>query len=428
MELEDSGMDLDDELTADRRSTTALEKIRLVSRELSDAARRARLSSRARAYSGGGFHERRGARAMRWAIMASFFVMVVVPTFAGAIYYGFIASDQYVAEADFTVSSSEAPAPDGLGAFTGIPAIAVIQDTQIVASYIQSRSALEDLEKSVRVKERYTSPRIDGLSRFNTKSPIEKFVKYWHKMADASIKMPAGIIELKIRAFTPEDAQIITQATMEICEKLINTINDRMNHDAVADAEQELQRTSKRLAAALAALESARNDAGLLDTDKTADALNKLANDTKAGLLQMQGQYLSQLKYVSAKAPQMLALKSRIDVTKSQIAEIEAKLTSARRSSGSENTLANAMTKFGELDLEKQVAEHLYAGAAATLELSRMTAERKMMYLKTFVSPVVPQEAKYPRRILYPLVVFAACLALWGCLCGLTLTIRNHMA
>jgi len=57
-----------------------------------------------------------------------------------------------------------------------------------------------------------------------------------------------------------------------------------------------------------------------------------------------------------------------------------------------------------------------------------MNAERKMMYLKTFVSPVAAQEAQYPKRLLYPLLLSCACLALWGILCGLALTVRNHMA
>jgi capsule polysaccharide export protein KpsE/RkpR len=39
------------------------------------------------------------------------------------IYYAFIASDQYLAEAKFTVSGGEPAKLDGVGAFLGIPAI-----------------------------------------------------------------------------------------------------------------------------------------------------------------------------------------------------------------------------------------------------------------------------------------------------------------
>jgi capsular polysaccharide transport system permease protein len=429
MASDDAEADIDDESATEGRNVTALEKIRLVSQALSDAARRTRMSSRGRrAYSGGGFQARRGARLMRLAIIASFCIIVVVPSVSGAIYYAFIASDQFVAEADFTVSGGEAPPIDGLGALTGIPALAVIQDTQIVTNYIHSRAGLESLEKLLPIKELYASPAADRLSRFDPKKPIEKFVRYWEKMSEASIKMPAGIVELKIRAFTPQDSEWIARAVLQTCEALINDMNDRMNHDAVVNAEQELERTAQRLTKARAALEEARNDTGLLDTVKAAEGLNKLATETKAGLLKLQEEYRTQLNYVSQSAPQMLAMKSRIEVTQNQVAEIESKLTTTQLSPDNQPTIAGSMTKFGELDLERQVAEHLYAGAATSLEVARLNAERKMMYLKTFVNPVAPQEATYPRRALYSFLIFAGSTMLWAVLCGLGATVRNHMA
>jgi capsular polysaccharide transport system permease protein len=429
MGVDDSGLDLEDDSEASRKPGTALERIRQVSQALSDAARRSRMSARARkAYSGGGFQARRGAKAVRWAVLVSFFVMVAAPSLAGALYYGFVAADQFVSVADFTVSGGEAPAPDGLGALTGIPAVAVIQDTQIVVNYIHSRAAVEVLQKTADIKDVYANPKADRLVRFNPKKPIENFVKYWEGMSDASIKMPAGIVELRIRAFTPEDARRLAQATLDACEGLINDMNDRVNRDAVANAEQELQRSANRLAAAQAALEKARNESGLLDATKSAEALNKLVNDTRASLLKMQEEYGAQLKSVSDTAPQMRELKSRIDVTQAQIAEIESKLTSTQTRTGADSTIAGAMTTFGELDLERQIAERLYAGAAASLELARVNAERKMMYFKTFVSPVAAQEAQYPKRALYAFLIFVGCLALWGALCGLALTVRNYMA
>jgi capsular polysaccharide transport system permease protein len=420
--------ELDDEPESGNR-VTALEKVRLVSQALSDAARRTRMSSRGRrGSSGGGFQARRGARVMRWAFVASFCLMVLAPTTAGAIYYAFIASDQYVAQADFTVSGGEAPPIDGLGALTGIPAMAVIQDTQIVTNYIHSRAGLESLEKLVPVRALYSEASADWLSRFDPGKPVEKFVRYWDKMSDASIKMPAGIVELKIRAFTPQDSERIARAVLLVCEALINDMNDRMNHDAVANAEQELGRTAQRLSQARAALEEARNDSGLLDTGKAAESLNKLATDTRTSLLRLQQEYSTQLNYVSQSAPQMQALKSRIDVTQSQVAEIESKLTATQLSPDGQSTIATSMTKFGALDLERQVAEHLYAGAATSLELARLNAERKTMYLKTFVSPVAPQEAIYPRRALFTFLIFAGSALLWALLCGLGATVRNYMA
>ncbi len=44
-------------------------------------------------------------------------------------------------------------------------------------------------------------------------------------MSDVSIIMPAGIVDLKVRAFTPEDARAIGDSVLVISEQLINELN-----------------------------------------------------------------------------------------------------------------------------------------------------------------------------------------------------------
>lgn len=418
-----------DDSNRDIHGSTALERARNLSLALADAARRARISTRSRRnYTGGGFHARQGAAVMRFIILGSFWIMVVLPSLTGIIYYGLIASDQYISEAKFTVSGGEIPKLDSIAALTGIPARSVIQDTQIVTNYIESRAAVEKLDSQINIRRLYSRPEADWFARFNPNKPIEKFVSYWKKMVDVSIKMPSGIVELKVRAFTPEDSERIARAVLAISEQLINDLNIRMNRDAVANAEQQLDRASARLLRAQANLEKARNDEGLLDVNKAADALNGLITETQGTLLQLQQTYNSQRDTVLETAPQMRALKARIDATKAQISELEEKLTSNTNSLTTKPTLAGSMTRFSELDLERQIAERLYSGAVASLELSRATAERKEMYVNAFVRPVVPEQSEYPRRLLFSCLILISCLAIWGICCGLAVLVRNHMA
>ncbi len=419
---------MSNEFQAGASPTTALERMRIVSQALSDAARRTRVSSRSRnSHASGGFKARRGAALMRWAIVISFYLMVVLPSASAIVYYGFIASDQYVAVADFTVMGGEPIPIDGLQSLTGIPAIAIIQDTQIVTNYLGTRAAVERLQQAVDMRTAYSDPAIDRLSRLNPHKPIERFVSYWNRMMSASIKMPSGAVELRVRAFKPEDAARIAQAAVTICEQLINELNDRMLHDAVSTASQELDRSMDRLTQTQVALEQARNDEGILDAGKAADMLNKLMTEVRTSLLQLQGQYDTQLKFVSASAPQSRALKSRIDTTEAQLQDLQSKLTGPTSSDG-QMTLAGSMSRFSELDLEHTVAQRLYGGAVAALEGARLASEHKMMYLNAFVKPVVPEQAEYPKRGLQIGLIVGGALALWGLCCVLALTIRNHMA
>ena len=415
-------------VNANAGEVTALDRVRLVSQALSDAARRSRISSRSRrAYVGGGFKARRGAVALRWAAIVSFYAMVVAPTLASVIYYGLIASDQYVATADFVVGGGEPIPIDGLGSLTGIPMAAIVQDTQIVANYLTTRAAVERLQKRVDLKAIYARDDVDYLSRAAADKPIERFISYWRGMVSTSIHMPAGSVELRVKAFRPEDAQRVAQATLEVCEQVINELNERMLHDALGTAEEEMNRATQRLTQATVAMRTARDDQQMLDATKAGDAVNKLIAESKSALLQLQQQYVSSAKFVSEAAPQNQALKSRIDATQEQIRDLEAKLTS-NQASDAEPTVAESMTKFARVELENRVAERLYTGAAAALEAARLVSERKTMYLNTFVSPALPERPEYPRRALDMALVAGGSLAVWGLCCGLVLAVRNNMA
>ncbi len=431
--MDGEDLEIEDDAPA-LRSGNTLERFRAVSAALSDAARRTRISTRrSGAFAQGGFKARRGAKVARLLFAASFLVFVALPTLSAATYFFLIASKQYVSETDFTVSTGEVPMPDGVASLTGLPMLAIIQDTQIVTNFVHSRAAVDLLDKRVGVRSLYGSPAADWLARYDINKPVERFEKYWERMTSTSIGIPSGVVQLKIRAFSPEDAQRIAQATVDICEQLVNDLNSRMNEDAVNQAENELKRASKRLGAALASLQEARNASGIIETLKSTDVLNGLVRDTRSSLMSMTGEYESRLKYVNADAPQMRELQTRIDVTRDQIAEIEKKLTSAPASTGSANesgapTIAQAMTQFGELDLERKVSERLFETSMATLERARMNAEIKHMYFKIFVHPTSPQEAQYPKRELDVFLIAAASITIWGILCGIAAIARNHMA
>ncbi|PWB94541.1 lipopolysaccharide biosynthesis protein [Methylosinus sporium] len=414
------------------RTVNALERAEAVQRFLSEAARRARFSARARgAYQKSSFAERRGARAMRIAFLILAIVIVAIPNVAGALYYGVLASDQYVAEAKFTVSSAAIPKLDGLGSVTGLPQMMIFQDTMIIADYIQSRAMVEQLERQVDLRERYGAERIDWWARFDKSKSIEKFTDYWKKMTAATIGFPSGIVTLTIRAFSPADAKAIGDRVIADCEALVNELNERMRQDTVRASEQDLARAAKRLEVARVNLERARNAEGLIDVRQTSKSQSELISSIEHDLLKYQQEYLTQSRYVDESAPQMRVMKRRIEALEKQIVERKAEITK-REAQGidalARKTLSGKMTTFANLDLEHKIAESSYEIATASLDGARLLSERKLLYLHQIEAPALPEEARYPRRWLYFGVLFAISLALYGIIVGLIAFVRNHMA
>jgi capsular polysaccharide transport system permease protein len=421
-----------DEPTAFSPPFRAMERAQAVSRALTDAARRARFSARTRgAYRGGSFEARRGAKLIRALTIALFVLMVAVPDLTALVYFSFLASDQYVSEAKFTVSSAAIPKMDGVGSVTGLPPMMIVQDTQVVTNYVESRAMVEQLDNTVGLRDAYSTNSIDWWARFRKDKPIEKFVDYWEKMCSTSIAFPSGIVSLKVYAFGPEDAKRIADAVVKLSENLINDLNERMRRDTVLASERDMQRTAQELGRARMQMEFARNAEGLLDVGETSKALSGLITALEADLLKAQQEYQTEIRYVTEDAPQMRVLKSRITAMKSQLDEMKAQLTTQDEKSFSataEKALSGKMTKFAELDLEERLAEKRYALSVATVEAARMMSERRMLYLHEIVSPARPEEPRYPKRLLIIGMTFLASLIVWGSTVGAIAFVRNHMA
>jgi capsular polysaccharide transport system permease protein len=420
------------EPTALTPSLTALERAQAISRALTDAARRARFSTRARgAYRGGSFQARRGAKLIRILTLVTFVLMVAVPNLVAVLYYGLIASDQYISEAKFTVSSGIIPKMDGLGSVTGVPPMLIIQDIQVVTNYLHTRPMVEALEQTVGLRDIYSSPSVDWWARFRKSKPIEKFIDYWDKMASVSIGMPSGIVILSVRAFSPQDAKRIADEVVRLSEKLINDLNERMRRDSVLASERDMQQAAQQLGKARVKMEFVRNAEGLIEVGQSNRALSDLAAGTQGDLLKAQEDYDTQIRYVSAGAPQMQVLKSRIAALKSQVEQLQAQMTTQGEkvaSAEADQALSGKMTKYAEADLEERIAEKRYALAVATVEAARMLSDRQMLYLHEIVAPALPQDSKYPKRWLFIGMTFIASLAAWLATVGAMSFLRNYMA
>jgi capsular polysaccharide transport system permease protein len=408
---------------------SALERSQLVARALGEAARRARFSTRGRrALAGGGFYARRGERAMRIFVLVSFVLVAVIPSLVGAIYYGLVASNQYVSEARFAVRGGTAPKLDTLGALTGFPSLEIVQDTQIIINYVVSRAIVETLQSQVGLIGRFSRPEVDYFSRLGPDEPIEKVVRYWKSMIDFGVQLPSGIVTVSVRAFTPQDSVTIARAVLDASERLVNDMNARMRQDALTLTAVEQQRARDRLATTRAAMEQGRNEEGLLSAESALEAQNKLIVNERTNLLKMQQDYETQRQYLGEAAPQLRALKKRIDAEKEQIAQLEAQLTRRPDAKSETKVLSGSMNRLQYLDLEREIAEKAYATALTSHERARLAAETQLLYLNTFVRPLEAQQSRYPKRWLTIGIIIGASFAAWATLIGVLVLVRNHRA
>jgi capsular polysaccharide transport system permease protein len=398
----------------------AAERAQRLSESLSEAARRLRFSASGRAQIPTSHRGRRKQRIARLVVALSFLGLVAVPSLGSVVYFGFVAADQYVAEARFAVRSGAMAGLDALSSLTGMPSIQVVQDTQVVTNYIESRALVDLLEEKANLRARYSVPEADFYARLNPEKPIERIVKYWNRMARARIEMPGGIVVLDVRAFRPDDAVVLANAVVDASEQLVNHMNQRARRDSVATADQEFRLAGERLSQARAALELARNQEGILDASGEAKKAETVLSTLRTQKLEIEQQYSVARQSVSDDAPQQRNLRSRLDAISRQIEQVQAELTTrGGAAAGANPALSGSMTKLATLELERQIAQTQYTTAAATLERARLSSQSKQIYLTTFVRPVAAEEALYPRRWLNIAITIGLSILAWAGFLGL---------
>ncbi len=419
----------DDSVTQVPSVFSSKERAALVARALSDAARRARFSTKSRrGKTGATYKARRSERLARLLQIATFIAFVAIPSLIAIVYFGFIAADQYTSEARFTVRGGMPPSLEGSGSLAAGPGAMIIQDTQVIMNYLQSRAIVEDLDTSIGLAKMYQDPDADYFSRLGKNKPIEKIVKYWTHHIDLKVEMPAGIVVMNVRAFKPEDASAIATAALSSSETLVNRLNDQMRSDSLELARKERERAQSRLADARAELEKSRNQEGMLDAKDASQGLNDLLTQVRGELLKSQQTYDSLRRYETPNAPQLRNLQTKIDAAKQQVGRLRAQMTSMKSGGeGGEKPLSGSMSRLDYAILNNEIAEKIYAGAIAAFEHATIANETKLMYITTFVKPVDAQEAKFPRRGLDISLVVGGGLVLWAAALGTIAFLRRGL-
>lgn len=348
----------------------------------------------------------------RWPWVAGLICGYIIPTLLVVGYFSIGMSSQYTSEARFAVRGGERVSADLLSSLTGLSSFTQAQDSLIVVNFVKSRAIVDQLEQTVGLRALFSRRNVDWLSRFNDENSIEDLVTYWRWKVSTDVESPSGIITIRVSAFAPADAQKIANAVVSLSEQLINTLSSKARRDAVEETESELARAEQRLGKARLTLRDLRNAQSTLDPRRTAEGINKLIGELRLERARLEEEVNSaKQSQIAESAPQIQVLRTRSQVVSDQIVDLERQMTSAN--GNSPGTVSSKITRFDELELERQISEKQYSLAVAAFERARLNAERQKMYLTTFVAPLLPEESEWPKRFWFSLAGFLAMTAIY---------------
>ncbi|WP_292533255.1 hypothetical protein [Methylocystis sp.] len=417
-------------LAEPERSPLSPQDASLKAKSIALALRRAANKSRAPTRvitGGGGFPARRGDRAFRLGVLASFAAFVIAPFLVASIYWGLIASKQYVTETKFALRAGEASTLDLLsGGGIGSQASQQMQDAQVLVNFIRSRSMVEALDRKIGLRAMFSRPGVDYFSSFDPDDPVENLEKYWKRRVDASIDLMSGIISVNVRAFTPRDSLAISQNVAELSERLVNEMSTRSRRDALTQARTELTRAEEQLKNTTGAMRDARNAEGVLDAPAAAEAINKIITTLRLELARTQEDLALHSDAETSGSPQARLLNARVQSLKSQIDDYSTQI--AGGGERATDSLAQHAGVLSRHQIELSLAQQRYALAASSFESARVDLETQRAYLVSFLRPTLAEKSLYPRRCMEWAIIVAPATIGWLALVAVAFLVRDHMA
>jgi len=346
-------------------------------------------------------------RRNRW-----FIAVVGLPTLLAIIYFGLIASDQYVSESRFIVKnqsekSNQIPSIASLIQTTGLTSGQ--EQTNEVLDYIRSRTALQDLEQHYNVKRAFASSAADPISRYpgiGRDDRFENLYRYYSKKIDARLDTQTNLAILEVRAFDAHDAQNINSLLLGLSERLVNRLNDKAQQTGVQEAERRVARSEDRVRRARLALTQYRNREDILDPNKQAAGVLDISNKLVAQQAALQAQ-LEVMQRVTPDNPAIPSIKQQIGAIAAQIAAQNGKAV------GNQGAISSKLSTYESLQLEEEFSAQALTAANAALEQAQLEAARQQFYLERVVEPNQPDMALLPHRLTQILTVFAASLSLY---------------
>jgi capsular polysaccharide transport system permease protein len=381
-------------------------------------------------------------RVFRWRdrippTIGSFFLFVLAPAVAATLYFAFVASDQYTVEMRFAVRALDTyDPPIGLpgagagagkggmgGAMTGGVTIETsTQNAYVITSYIRSRAVVDDLAAKVRLREIFQRPEADFWARLGKRASIEQLVDYWVSMVETDVDSGSGVVTVKVRAFRREDALALGRAVISASEDLVNRISDRARRDATAMAEKDVRRAFVAVQSALAELNKFRDQFGMIDPSSKSSEIGSLLAPLMGDKIRLENEMFVASRELSSDAPTVRVLREQIETADKQIKELQAKLTN--HDGG--GAISGSIAKFEELDLQRTLAEQLYAMARSNLDRAQQRANRQTLYLTVFVPPAMPEDSRYPRRLNFSVLIFVGLGVLWAIVMMILASIEDH--
>ena len=413
------------------RSLSVVEHSQKLAAGLSSYARALTFENRSRRnlYHLAGLAPRRRDRVFALLFLVSFIMCFAIPFAAGVAYYTLMVSPQYTSEIRFVVRSS-APllSRDRYSSENVEPKAKIVQDTAVILNYFDSLAIVHDLRDNIDVQQLFGRRDIDVLSRLEADATQDDVLEYWQDQHSASVNPKSGIVELKVRAFSSDDAYDLLNNVMTLAEGRINQLNVGMWENLRQSTEQELQTAQQELESLRVRMRDMQNRTGVFDIEMMAESKLQVLTEAETQLAKYRIERTALATTLSAEATPLTELDRKIAAQEDEVQRLHSELAGPSGGGLQQGgNLADHSMMFNQLDVEMELAQDRLESAVRELEKVKLVSSLQLVYLDPFTDPTRAEESSHPKTVLSIIWVLFLCLIAWGLVAGGLVLLRNKL-
>lgn len=331
------------------------------------------------------------------SLLVRLFICVVLPTLGVAYFLWEHAAPLYESQAVIRVLSAEASSTGGGGVLGGLfgGAASTIQDSVAVQKFILSRDVLARLQEDHGYITHFQADDATWPNVLDKDVKFEEAFDLYQRMTTVSFDPTEGVIELAIRATTPEDAKRFADAVIGYSEEMVDRLSDPIRENSLKDSSSNLQDAEDRLRKAQNDEATLREKLNVFSPEAEMQKEMQIIGGMEIELEERLGKLTNLRRITGENDPRVQRLRDEVETLLGQIGARQERLTGAQIDRSS---LADISSQLQRATFETTIAMTMFAAANEAHALAKIEVTRQHRYLAMVDSPSLPDKAAYPKK------------------------------
>lgn len=359
------------------------------------------------------------------------FLIIFLPSLFVLIYTIFFYDNMYISSSTFTIKSNSNEKSVEMSSRLSFLGVGDNMDLNTASAYIQSLDMFYNIDRKLHLIDHYSShDLVSSMPHKPTQSDIED---YWTDVIEVNIDLESALMQLQVRAYSPDFSQKLSQAILDELDSFINTMNQKMTQDSIKLANIEVEKAKKDIEDISEKIRKFRDHNTFIDPSSEASNILSIINNLENIITQSKAELAQKRAYLREDSVDIISLKNKISSLEKEVSSLRSRIAQGnsavvdKEAGAFANVLTRTLSEFEQLNLEYQFAQKVLESALNNLETTRQLSLNKSKYLVTIDNPKIPDESLWPRPFVASIVTLMVSIFSLSAASLLVAAIRDHL-